>query len=335
MIVQLTSTSLSLTRKARMSVSALHVPAPRHCAWRMSSWAPHWAASSQSWRCPPQARPRRQHQLGPPPLALTPPVLTSPVSQRTHPPLTGSRCPSPPRARMPVPVPPVAALGLPLWRRWRSSASSATPPAPTATRCGASLSLRQGMTAGDTGPAWNSHSHCPLALFPRPAPTPQGLDSELGLQLAGLTLMCHRPTIAALMGLGSDMGYATALLSAESGTQQQAGAAQLATSPAPPATAAGAAAGITAPAQGAGAGAGAGNDGPVRAGGDGRTLLRLHISMSRLQLVMPYEVLSAHQRVEPGLTHQQVVLTPRQFAQAAMDNFRWARNELLQKHLQA
>ncbi|GIL84677.1 hypothetical protein Vretifemale_13308, partial [Volvox reticuliferus] len=43
----------------------------------------------------------------------------------------------------------------------------------------------------------------------------KGLDTEISLQLAGLALTCHRPIVAALMGLGTDMAYASSLLAME------------------------------------------------------------------------------------------------------------------------
>ncbi|GLI59140.1 hypothetical protein VaNZ11_000965, partial [Volvox africanus] len=102
----------------------------------------------------------------------------------------------------------------------------------------------------------------------------KGLDTEITLQLAALTLTCHRPTVAALMGLGTDMAYAINLLEAE----KNAAAPPQPLQPQPPPAAAAA---VAEPPVAAAV---------VRSGGEGRTLLRLRISMARLQLLMPYEV---------------------------------------------
>ncbi|GFR52306.1 hypothetical protein Agub_g14843, partial [Astrephomene gubernaculifera] len=132
----------------------------------------------------------------------------------------------------------------------------------------------------------------------------QNLDSELTLHLEGLSLACHRPTVAALMGLGADMAYANSLLAAE----KQVGAVQAP----PPGAVQGAVQGSTAAAVAAATAAVAAPAAVVRTGGEGRTLMRLRLSMASLQLEMPYEVLQPSSssaagefRVPRGFSEQQ------------------------------
>jgi hypothetical protein len=46
-----------------------------------------------------------------------------------------------------------------------------------------------------------------------------GVDVELSLQLSTLLFFCHRPTVAALMVLGTDLGAITTLLAGPAAAQ--------------------------------------------------------------------------------------------------------------------
>lgn len=191
-----------------------------------------------------------------------------------------------------------------------------------------------------------SHDTFPdLALFP-PCATcaAQNLDSELRLDVAALSLTCHRPTVAALMGLGSDMAYCNSLLAAEKAAEEA-----VAAGPAVPmgsgergggggggaslAVASAASSPSKGPAGAEEASGGGDVSDVVRPGGEGRTLLRLSMSMQRLQLLMPYEVSYEEGPGGPGQQQQGLGAgesgesddaRPRVFAVAAVDNFRYS-----------
>ncbi len=152
-----------------------------------------------------------------------------------------------------------------------------------------------------------------FAATPASSPRYSGVDCELELKLSLLHLRCHRPTVAALMSLGSDMALAGSLLAAEAGAGaavgeelppptiveeggDDAGGGGSDTKSPAPASAAPAASSSGAPqlspmdARGArGSEQGAGDEHVVRRGGPERTLLRLRMELDELRLLLDYE----------------------------------------------